>query len=58
MASQYGSTATVLVLLKCGAQVDTLDDVRVHKDVNYVKISIPALIINPWCNPRYGRCFM
>ena len=32
MASQYGRTATVLVLLEYGAQVDILSDVRVHKD--------------------------
>ena len=47
-ASQYSSTATVLVLLEYRAQVDILDDVRVYKDMNYVKMSTPALIINTW----------
>ena len=32
MASIYGSTATVLVLLENGAQLEILSDVRVHKD--------------------------
>ena len=31
-ASVRGNTATVLVLLEYGAQVDILTDVRVHKD--------------------------
>jgi hypothetical protein len=48
VASQYGSTATVLVLLEYGAQVDILllDDVRVHN-----KISSPYLNYFP-CTVR------
>ena len=37
-ASAYGNTATVLVLLEYGAQVDILDDVSIHRDVNCVKM--------------------
>ena len=59
MVSLFDSSATALVLLECGAQVDILNDVRVHKGVNYVTMSTPALIINPWLmHEGSGSCFM